>query len=135
MKKIKLSSKNDVRIGNFVFHQEADYIKVYDINNMVSHRISTLIPKGQLLSMALKDRVKNEQWLMNYVAVTFNVLSCIPDNDFFADINKAAEACLSRHKNLYGIKDEVDPEEDAKVLESEKETAEVLEKMKEEGEV
>lgn len=134
MKKFRISKK-DIRIGNFAFHVEPDFVKVYDINNMVSHRISTLMPKGKLLAMALKDWEKNEQWLMNYVAVMFNVMSCVPDNDFFADINKAAEACLSRHKDLYGIKDEVDPEEDAKMLESEKETAEVMEKIKEEGEI
>ena len=131
-RKLKISKK-DVRVGNFAFHAESDFVKVYDINNIMSHRISTLTPKGKILAMALEDRDANERWLMNYVAVMFNVLSCVPDPEFFADLNRAAEACLSRHKDLYGIKEDISEEEDAAILDGERNFQKAMDEFAKEG--
>lgn len=123
--------RNDTRIGNFVFHLENGAVKVSDLNGIVSHRISTLIPKGKFLEMALKE--KKEEWLHGYCAVMFNALSCVPDAEFFDALNKAAVDCVNRHKDLYGIKDNIGKDEDDAILSEQKELNEAMEELKDES--
>ena len=128
--------KNDVQVGNYVYHIENGYVKVKDVAGNTSHRISTLTLKGRFVLDAIRryrDDKSTAKWLENYSAIMLNVLLCVPDNDFFADLNTACLACISRHKNLYSIKEDISKEEDDAILEEEKNRHEAMEVLKHEG--
>lgn len=127
--KLKLE-KSDVRVGNFVYTDEPDHIKVQDISLTVTHRISKHIAKGQLLSMWLEDPKKNEQSLRNYAALMYNLLCTVPDADFYNDIYSASVRCVNRHKDLYGLKDDITDEDDAKIVKEEKGLYDAVEEIK-----
>lgn len=133
-KKLKVG-KDDVRVGNFIYHREDDYIKVSDVSGMVSHRVSIYSVKGQQLQIAL-DGVDTDPryrtWLEQYAVVLYNVLCCVFDVEFLSQINKSAVECAERHKKLY-VK-EVSDQEDARILDEVKETHEVMEKLANEPE-
>ena len=124
--KLKLSS-DDVRVGNFVIHTEKEHYKIRDINSVFSFRCANFTPIGQLFKAAIlnmKSGDKNsENFIHDYCAVMYNVLSVAPDYEFLSDAQKCALDCLNRHKDLYGIKDDISKEEDDKIL---KETADLL---------
>ncbi len=127
--KLKLG-KNDVRVGNFVYTAEPDHIKVQDISLTVTHRIGRNIAKGQLLAFWLEDPEKNGRNLRNYAALMYNLLCTVPDADFYNDIHGAALRCVNRHKDLYGLKDDIADEEDAKIVEEEKGLHDAVEEIK-----
>lgn len=127
--KLKLD-KRDVRVGNFVFTLEPDYIKVQDISLTVTHRISRNIARGQLLGMLLAEPEKYERDLRNYAALMFNLLCTVPDAEFYDDIYRASVRCVNRHKDIYGIKDDISEEEDAQIVREEKELHEAVEEIK-----
>ena len=75
-----------------------------------------------------------EAFLGNYAAVMYNTICCVPDVEFLTDLQGAVRDCLNRHKDLYGLKDDITEEEDAKILREEVELAEAeQEARKEEG--
>lgn len=123
-------NKGDRQVGNFVYHLEKYAVKVSDINGIVSHRISTLTPKGQFVAMAVEQKDK-EDWLMAYAVTVFNMLCVVPDETFMSELNKSAKDCLERHRDLYGLKKDIDRAEDDKILENEKEIHEAVESLKE----
>ena len=128
--KIKLDSR-DTRIGNFVYTLEPEHIKVQDISLTITHRIHRKIAKGQLLEMMLEDKEKYKNDLHNYATIMYNFLCTAPDVQFYQDINNAVLACINRNKDLYGIKEDITPSEDAKILQEEKDLHEAVEEIKE----
>lgn len=126
--KVKLD-KRDTRVGNFVYTLEDNYIKVQDINLTITHRINRHIAKGQLLEIMLKDPKKYQNDLHNYATLMYNFLCTVPDVTLYEDINKAVLACINRHKDVYGIKEDITPAEDAKILQEEKELHEAVAEM------
>lgn len=128
--KLKLD-KRDVRAGNFVFTLEPDYIKVQDISLTVTHRISRNIARGQLLGMLLAEPEKYARDLRNYAALMFNLLCTVPDAEFYDDIYRASVRCVNRHKDIYGIKDDITEDEDAQIVREERELHEAVEEIKE----
>ena len=131
--KIKLD-KRDTRVGNFVYTLEENHIKVQDISLTVTHRIHRGIAKAQLLEMMLEDPKKYETDLHNYATLIYNFLCTVPDATLYDDLNKAVLACINRHKDVYGIKEDITPAEDAKILQEEKELHEAVEDIKEKAE-
>lgn len=131
--KIKLD-KRDTRVGNFVYTLEENHIKVQDISLTVTHRIHRGIAKAQLLEMMLEDPKKYETDLHNYATLIYNFLCTVPDATLYDDLNKAVLACINRHKDVYGIKEDITPAEDAKILQEEKEMHEAVEDIKEKAE-
>ena len=131
--KIKLD-KRDTRVGNFVYTLEENHIKVQDISLTITHRIHRGIAKAQLLEMMLEDPKKYETDLHNYATLIYNVLCTVPDATLYDDLNKAVLACINRHKDVYGIKEDITPAEDAKILQDEKELHEAVEDIKEKAE-
>ncbi len=127
--KLKLC-KRDVRMGNFVYSIEPDHIKVQDISMTVSHIISKRIARGQLLDMLLSEPEKYGKDLRNYAALMYNLLCTVPDAEFYNDIYGASVRCVNRHKDLYGIKDDITDEEDAKIVREEKELHAAVEEIK-----
>ncbi len=112
--------KRDFRVGNFVYTREPEHIKVQDIGQVVAHRISLNIAKGQLLDMMLSDKEKYAKMLEMYAVSMYNVLSVAPDMEFYEQVYKATEDCAKRHRDLYGIKENISDEDDAKILKEER---------------
>ena len=129
--KLKLS-KDERQIGNFIYKNEPEHIKICDINSQVTHRVSKSLNIGRMLEMALKE--KKEQYLANYAAMTWLFSNIVTDEQFFLDIDKACVDCVNRHKDFYGIKDDITTEQDAEILQEAKETYEAIEELKEKDE-
>ena len=122
---------NDVRVGNFIYHDEKDHIKIVDINDTVSHRISKFIAKGQVIVAAMVSAEDaQKRFLENYAVVTFNLLSCVPDQQLFMEVNASSVNCINRHPEIYGIKEKIGEKEDAEILNEERELNEALEEAK-----
>ncbi|MFA6718629.1 MAG: hypothetical protein WCS15_06085 [Prevotella sp.] len=125
--KLKLS-KNDRRVGNFVFTEEDNFIKIQDINGIVSHRISRKIVKGQFLEALLKESAEGTK--LNYCTVMFNILGVIPDMQFYDEVIKSCNSCVERHKEMYGVKSDIDKAEDDSILKEEKELNDFTDEIK-----
>ena len=126
--KLKLS-KDERQIGNFVWKNEAEHIKITDINSNLSHRVSKQLNVGRMLEIALKE--KHDNYLGNYAAMVWLFSNIVTDEQFFVDIDNACVACVNRHKDFYGIKEDITPERDKEILEEARETYEAIEELKE----
>lgn len=129
--KVKLQ-RGDVQVGNFVFHAEKEHYKVQDINGVFSLRLYGGMPAAMMMRTGLSDPQGNESFLHGYAAVMYNVLSCVPDEEYLRAVNEAAIACVNRHKEFYGIKDDVTAEEDAAIVKEERELDEAVEEARKE---
>lgn len=127
--KLKLS-KDERQIGNFIYKNEPEYIKICDINSQMTHRVAKHLNIGRMLEMALKE--KKDQYLANYAAMTWLYSNIVTDEQFFLDIDKACVACVNRHKEFYGIKEDITPEQDKEILEESKEVYDAIEELKKE---
>ena len=127
--KLKLS-KDERQIGNFIYKDEPLYIKIYDINSQMTHRVAKHLNIGRMLEMALKE--KRNEWLHNYAAMVWNFSNIVTDEQFFLDIDKACVDCVNRHKEFYGIKEDITKEKDDEILQEAKETIEAIEELKKE---
>ena len=127
--KLKLS-KDERQIGNFIYKNEPEHIKICDINSQMTHRVAKHLNIGRMLEMAFKE--KKDQYLANYAAMTWLYSNIVTDEQFFLDIDKACVACVNRHKEFYGIKEDITPEQDKEILEESKEVYEAIEELKKE---
>lgn len=127
--KLKLS-KDERQIGNFIYKNEPEHIKICDINSQMTHRVAKHLNIGRMLEMALKE--KKDQYLANYAAMTWLYSNIVTDEQFFLDIDKACVACVNRHKEFYGIKENITPEQDKEILEESKEVYGAIEELKKE---
>lgn len=127
--KLKLS-KDERQVGNFIYKNEPEHIKICDINSQMTHRVAKHLNIGRMLEMALKE--KQDNYLANYAAMTWLYSNIVTDEQFFLDINKACVACVNRHKEFYGIKEDITPEQDKEILEESKEVYEAIEELKKE---
>jgi len=126
--KIELE-KNGFRVGNFVFENNEEYIKLSAVSGIFSHQVSTMTALGRFLSLAIE--AGNEAFLHGYAATVFNASFTVPDKTFFEEINKACNECVMRHKEIcYGVKKDVGDEEDARILDEERKLHEDIEKLK-----
>ena len=127
--KLKLS-KDERQIGNFIYKNEPEHIKICDINSQMTHRVAKHLNIGRMLEMALKE--KQDNYLANYAAMTWLFSNIVTDEQFFMDIDKACVACINRHKEFYGIKEDITPEQDKEILEESKEVYDAIEELKKE---
>ena len=127
--KLKLS-KDERQIGSFIYKNEPEHIKICDINSQMTHRVAKHLNIGRMLEMALKE--KQDNYLANYAAMTWLYSNIVTDEQFFLDIDKACVDCVNRHKDFYGIKDDITTEQDAEILQEAKETYEAIEELKKE---
>lgn len=123
-------SKDERQIGNFIWKNEAEHIKICDINSAMTHRVAKHLNIGRMLEMALKER--KDQYLANYAAMTWLFSNIVTDEQFFLDIDKACVDCVNRHKEFYGITEDITPEKDAEILQEAKETIEAIEELNKE---
>ena len=127
--KLKLT-KDEKQFGNFIIKNEAEHVKITDINGNLSHRVSKQLNIGQMLSIALKD--KQTTWLENYSSLVWFFSNIVTDEQFFLDINKACEDCAMRHPELYGMKKDIASEEDREIVEESRQVYDSIEQLKEE---
>lgn len=116
----------DYRVGNFVYHEEVDMVKVSDVSGACSHRVSKMIAKGRQLSLYLESARKGDEnarkALEMYAVGVFNVLCTVFDVEFLLIVSNAATECMERHKDIYGIKDDVTEESEREDIEAVRET-------------
>lgn len=117
----------DRRVGNFVWSNYAETIAFSDINRTIQTKVNKRALVGQMLENAIKQ--KNDTFLHNYAAMIYYLNGVVPDQQFMTEVIKAAEACLKRHPELYGMK-EVSDEEDARIVQEEKELKEFEEEVR-----
>lgn len=128
--KLKLS-KDERQIGNFVFKNEPEYIKICDINSQMTHRVGKHLNIGRFLEMGLKQ--KDDNSLSNYATLLWLFSNILPDVEFVKDIDKACTDCVNRHKEFYGIKEDITPEQDKEILDDVRATTEAIEELNKEG--
>jgi hypothetical protein len=96
----------------------------------MTHRVAKHLNIGRMLEMALKE--KKDQYLANYAAMTWLFSNIVTDEQFFLDVDKACVDCVNRHKEFYGITEDITPERDKEILQEAKETYEAIEELKKE---
>lgn len=131
VKKRRLS-KGEIQLGGFLIKNEEAYIKISDASGYMSHRVSKFLNIGKMLDMALAE--KQTKFLEDYCALVWITSNVMPDSQFFLDVDKACVDCLNRHKDYYGIKEDISEGEDRQILVEQKEMLEDIEKLKEEAE-
>ena len=128
--KLKLP-KDERQVGSFVYKDEPEHVKIMDINSSMSVRLpKTAFMSGRLLDMQLKR--KETVFLHNYAAMCYNLLGVLPDEEFMVEVNNAATARVNRHKEFYGIKEDITSEQDKEILEESKKVYEAIEELKKE---
>lgn len=127
--RLKLS-KDERQVGNFIWKDEPDHIKICDINSQVTHRISKSLNIGRMMEIAFKDK-EQKKGLENYATMLWNFSNMVPDVEFMKDIDAACLACVNRNKEFFGITEDISAESDAEILQEQREIAEALEELKE----
>lgn len=127
--KLKLS-KDERQVGNFVIKNEETHMKICDINGNMTHRVSKMFNIGKYLEEAWNR--KETTFLENYAALVWVFSNTVSDAQFFDDIDNACRSCIMRHKDLYGIKEDISEIEDNSILEESRKVYNEIEKLKEE---
>ena len=127
--KLKLA-KNERQIGNFVIKNEEEYMKICDINSQITHRVSKGVHVGRMLETAWEER--SNDYLHTYASIVYLFSNVVTDEQFFLDINKVCIDCVNRHKDFYGIEEDITAEKDKEILEEAREVYEAVEELKKE---
>ena len=127
--KLKLA-KNERQVGNFVIKNEEEYMKICDINSQITHRVSKGVHVGRMLETAWKER--SNDYLHTYASIVYLFSNVVTDEQFFLDINKVCIDCVNRHKDFYGIEEDITAEKDKEILEEAREVYEAVEELKKE---
>lgn len=117
--KVRLE-RGEIRIGNFFIRDEGEDkpIKVVDLNSCFSIRVSKRMPLGIWLENIMKMGDAGHETLKAWIGTMWSVLSVAPDQDYIADLVKAADGNFGRHPDWYGGKKEgATEEEDAAAIE------------------
>lgn len=131
----------DVRVGNFVYSVEDRHVKIQDIGGQMTHRVSTDLLIGQFLLAAMKDRDSAGVFLQNYAVMLWNVSCIVPVyesngevvvSEFMQGLDSACAAGYEKMKRLYNLKDDITPEEDAKILRDVREVEEAKDEVRKE---
>lgn len=127
--KLKLDAK-DTRVGNFVFTDELEHVKVQDLGSTFVLRVGKRMPLGIWLANILGMGEKGNDTLHTWVATLFSALSPAPDNDYIVDLLKAADSAIHRHPDWYGIKEDATDAEHDDALNEVKEMKQFEEEVK-----
>lgn len=122
--------KGEVRVGNFFIKKEPEYIKIQDINAVFTHRIRRKTAVGIWCLNMLDQGEGGERSLIAYIGTLWSVFSPAPDDEYVKALLDAATACLNRHPDWYGIKPDVTDEEDAAIIQEERELSGAEEEIK-----
>lgn len=122
--------KNERRYGNFVVKNEEHHFKICDIHSNMTHRVSKELMIGKYLEEAWQKKASS--FLEHYASMVWVFSNMIADQQFFLDMDKVMRDCVERNKGLYNIEENISEEEDAKILQEQREIHEEIEKLKEE---
>lgn len=125
-------TKNDYRVGNFVFSNYSETVQVQDISSTICVKLSKRTPVARLVEGALEER--NDAFLGNFATMAYYVNGVVPDVEFWTAMNGVIQDCINRHPEIYGIKKDVDDAADANIIHEEKEAHEAIEKLRAEQE-
>ena len=125
-------TKNDRRVGNFVYSNYPDRVAFSDINGTVRTSVSKRTLVGQMIADAIEKRSDN--FLHNYAGYLYYINGVAPDHELIKDVFAAAEACLKRHPELYGAA-VLSDEDDKRVIQEERELMEFENDVRKIGEV
>lgn len=114
-------TKNDRRVGNFVYSNYPDRVAFSDINGTVRTSVAKRTLVGQMIADAIASGLDN--FLHNYAGYLYYINGVAPDHELIKDVFAAAEACLKRHPDLYGAAAITDGD-DARVIREERELME-----------
>lgn len=132
-KKIKIGA-NDLRAGNFIFHREPEYWKVYDLHQTFAVRVSAYVTAGKVIEMLVgqceRGKESSLDFLKGYAAVMFNFLCSVPDNAMLTKVNEACVESLERNKQMFGVKNDNTAQEDSEALDEVKDVMELDEQAK-----
>ena len=107
--KLKLS-KDERLVGNFVYKNEPEHIKIMDINGSMSVRLSkTALNSGRLL---------------------YNITGLLVDEQFMVEANDLCISCVNRHKEFYGIEEDLPLSRDKEILDEAKDVYDAIEGLK-----
>lgn len=120
-------TKADYRVGNFVWSNYSEYVAFSDINRTIQTKVSKRTLVGQMLENAIRE--KSDNFLHNYGGILYYLNGVVPDQQFIEEVFKSTQDCLERHPELYGKADVTD-EEDAKIIQEEKELKEFEEEVR-----
>lgn len=124
--RLKLS-KDERQYGNFVYKNEAEHIKICDINGNLTHRVSKQLTVGKMMEIAMKE--KQTVWLENYATLLWLFSNIVTDEQFFTDIDKVCNDCAYRHPELYGLDPNIAKEEDDEILKESEEVYNAVEEL------
>lgn len=114
-------TRNDRRVGNFVWSDYADCVAFSDINGTIRTRVSKRTLVGRMVSDAIRRGADN--FLHNYAATVYYLNGVVPDAEFVRDAFRAADDCVRRRPELYG-RGEVSDDADAVIIREERERRE-----------
>lgn len=104
---IKLD-KCETRVGNYVVREEKNYIKVSDINDMVSWRYhNVFIGKGLFLKEMmnrLREGAENaEDAIKNIIFVDHYALTAVLDAESLLEVTEVITKGIKKHPEIYGL--------------------------------
>lgn len=124
-------TKNDYRVGNFVFTNYSETVQVQDISSTICVKLSKRTAVARLVEGAIEER--NDAFLGNFATMAYYVNGVVPDVPFWTAMNGVIQDCINRHPELYGKKN-VTTAEEAKILHDEKDFYEAMEEYKKKSE-
>lgn len=128
-------SANEWKVGNFIIKNEENHIKITTANaptNLplwgIRYRKDMVISSFILLCVEHLSNKGYSNRLHNWLSVMYNATSVVPDLEekFLYDVMDASDKAFEKMKHLYNPTSITD-EEDAKILEEEREKAEIAE--------
>lgn len=137
-----LLSKNEWKCGNFIIKNEENHIKIVTANApaklplwTIRYRKDNSIAAFILLCAEHLSNKSYSDRLHNWLAVIYNATCIIPDveEQFLIDVNNASDKAFEKCKYFYGLTTNLSDEEDAKVLQEEREKYELTEDVKDIG--
>lgn len=136
-------SANEWKVGNFIIKNEEHHIKITTANAPVNlplwsirYRKDMVISSFILLCVEHLSNKNYSDRLHNWLSVIYNATSVVPDpkENFLIDVMNASDKAFEAMKHLYGP-DKVSDEEDAKILEEEKEKAQIKDDIRDIGNI
>ena len=75
---------------------------------------------------------KENGFLHNYASLIYNITGLLVDEQFMVEVNDLCIACVNRHKDFYGIEEDLPLSRDKEILDEAKEVYDAIEGLKKE---
>lgn len=123
--------RGESRVGNFIYKEENGHFKVRDLGDTFSLRIGTGTAAGQFWALLRSSKTEGaEEFTKAWTAVLWSAFAVVPDSAFLEAVQKAAEECMRRHADIYGVKENASEKEDEAAIEEMKGMQQMDEEVK-----